>query len=121
MVNAQTIDDAKAAAEELRRIGQEDAAQAVLALIDSVRTAPPPQNDLLTTTEAGNVFGVTGQTIKNWVRDERLAGYRIGGRIMLPRRAVEEYVHQAGASLDFEPLSDEEAAQVVAEGRPGWE
>jgi excisionase family DNA binding protein len=119
MVTAEVIGEARAAADELRRIGREDAARAILALVESARTTPPPENDLLTTTQAGNVFGVTGQTIKNWVRDGRLRGYRIGGRIMIPRHALDEYVRQAGASLDFEPLSDDEAAQLVAENR-GW-
>ncbi len=43
---------------------------------------------MLTTSQAGDLLGVTGQTIKNWVRDRRIKGFRVGGRIMVPRDGV---------------------------------
>jgi len=117
MITEQTIDTASALAEELRRQGREEPARAVKALAAAARRDALPKLDLLTTTEVGQFFGVTAQTIKNWVRDKRITGYRVGGRILLPREAVLEYVRQAGASLDLEELSDAEAAALVAEGR----
>ena len=69
------------------------------------------------TTQAGDLLGVTGQTIKNWVRDRRIKGFRVGGRIMVPRDIVVDYVRRARTSLDLEEISDAEAAQLAAEGR----
>lgn len=73
--------------------------------------------EVLTSTEAGNLVGVSGQTIKNWVRQGRLAGYRVGGRIMIPKDTVADYVRRARRSLDLEEVADEMAARLVAEGR----
>lgn len=77
----------------------------------------PPALDLLTSTEIGNLVGVTGQTIKNWVKEGRMEAYRIGNRIMVPREVVEEYVRSAGESLDLDDCSPEEAARLVDEAR----
>jgi excisionase family DNA binding protein len=117
MVTEQTLGTAREVAAELRRQGRDEPARAVEALVAAAQDEALPSLDLLTTTEAGQLFGVSAQTIKNWVRDRRITGYRVGGRIMLPRAAVLEYVRQAGASLDLEELSDEAAAALVAESR----
>lgn len=76
-----------------------------------------PALDMLTTTETGDLIGVTGQTIKNWVKAGTFPGYRVGNRIMISRAVVEEYVRCARMSLDIEELSDEEAAELIREGR----
>ncbi len=73
--------------------------------------------DLLTSTEVGDLVGVTGQTIKNWVKEGRMKAYRIGSRIMVPREVVEEYVRSAGESLDLDDCSPEEAVRLVDEVR----
>jgi excisionase family DNA binding protein len=117
MITKETLDLARTAATELRASGQAERAQAIEALVEAVRDEPIPSLDFLTTTKAGNLLGVTGQTIKNWVREGRLAGYRVGGRVVIPREAVDEYIRRARGSLDLEVFSDEEAAEVVAEGR----
>ena len=74
-------------------------------------------NDVLTTTETGDLIGVTSQTIKNWVKAGTFPGYRVGNRIMISRAVVEEYVHRARTSLDVEDLSDGAAAALIREGR----
>lgn len=51
------------------------------------------------------------------MRAGKLTGYRLGGRIVIPRQAVEDYVLSARGSLDLEDFSDDDAARVVAEGR----
>jgi excisionase family DNA binding protein len=82
--------------------------------------SPPPalgSLDLLTSTEAGDLVGVTGQTIKNWVKDGRMKAYRVGNRIMVPRSVVEDYVREAGTLLELEEVTDEEAARLVNEAR----
>ncbi len=68
MITEQTIKEARTAVEELRRRGESDRAEAIEALIDAVRDDVVPALDLLTTTQTGNLLGVSGQTIKNWVR-----------------------------------------------------
>ena len=104
-------------AEDLRRRGEEEPAQVIETLVREAQGNAAAPLDLLTSTQAGELLGVTGQTIKNWVREGNLDGYRIGGRIMIPRQVVEHYVSRAGISLDLEEVSDEEAARLVAEGR----
>lgn len=92
-------------------------AAAIDALVNASRDDALPSLDLLTSSEAGDVLGVTGQTIKNWVRQGRLGGYRVGSRIMVPKDGVTDYVRRASGSLDLDEVSDEEAADLVAEGR----
>ena len=65
---------------------------------------------MLTTTRAGDLLGVTGQTINNWVRDRRIKGFRVGGRSMVPGDVVVDYVRRARTSLDLDEISDAEAA-----------
>jgi excisionase family DNA binding protein len=117
MLDKSSVAAAKRAIEKLRREGDPEAAAAVDTLLRSA-SSPVAELDYYTTTEAGNLLRVTGQTIKNWVASGRLPGYRIGSRIVIPKCAVEEYVRRAGASLNLEDLPDDEAAEVVAEGRP---
>lgn len=117
MITEQTIKEARSAVEELRQRGESERARAIEALIDAVRDEAVPALDLLTTTQTGNLLGVTGQTIKNWVREGRFTGYRIGNRIMIPRTMVEEYVRRAGPLLELEDFDADEAARLVAEGR----
>lgn len=117
MIAEQTIRIAQDTAEELRQRGEDNRARAVEALVHAVRDEAMPTLDLLTSTQAGDLFGVSGQTIKNWVREGRLSGYRIGGRIMIPKDVVADYVRRSKRSLDLDDLSDVEAAALVAEGR----
>lgn len=116
MISEQAVAAAKRAADKLRQEGDDEAAEAVDALLRAA-SSPIPPLDYYTTTEAGNLLRVTGQTIKNWVGQGRLPGYRIGGRIVVSKAAVEDYARRAGASLDLDDLTDDEAASVVAEDR----
>src|SRR6266508_3842537 len=111
MISRETIQIAQRTAQELRRTGESERAQAIEALVEAVREDTIPGLDLLTSTQAGDVLGVTGQTIKNWVRRGRLAGYRVGGRIMVPKDVLADYVRRARRSLDLDALSDEEATR----------
>lgn len=117
MLSPDKLRAAKRTAEELRQRGEVEGAQAIEALIQAAEGDTLPALDLLTSTQTGDLFGVSGQTIKNWVRQGKLSGYRVGARIMVPKTAVEEYVRRAGQSLDLEEVSDEEAARLVEEGR----
>ena len=73
--------------------------------------------DELAREETGDLLGVTGQKIKTSGSDEQVTAYRIGDGLVVSRAALEAYVARAGASLDLEEVSDEEAAVLVAEGR----
>lgn len=117
MISPETVRIAERTAEELRQRGQQTQAQAIEALLEVAREETIPSLDLLTSTEAGDLLGVSGQTIKNWVRSGRLAAYRVGGRIMVPKDVVADYVRQARTSVDLQEVSDAEAERVVAEGR----
>jgi excisionase family DNA binding protein len=117
MVTQETLQLARTAAKELRQRGEHARAAAIDALVNASRDDTLPSLDLLTSSEAGDVLGVTGQTIKNWVRQGRLRGYRVGSRIMVPKDVVTDYVRRARGSLDLDEVSDEEAADLVAEGR----
>lgn len=117
MISRETLQSARSTAEELRQRGQDERAEAIEALVDAAREDVVPALDLLTTTEAGGLLNVSGQTIKNWVRQGRLQGYRIGSRIMIPNDVMREYVRQAKESLELDVISDEDAARLVHEGR----
>lgn len=117
MITDETLRIARHTVEDLRQRGDHERADAIEALVEAARGDTLPSLDLLTSTEAGELLGVSGQTIKNWVRQGHLQGYRVGGRIMVPKDVVAEYVQKARQSLDLDALSDEEAARLVEEGR----
>lgn len=117
MITQRTLTQARTVARDLAAAGQVDQARAIEALIAEIADASLPNLDLLTAPQAGELLGVTGQTIKNWVRAALLPGYRIGGRIMVSREAIETYVRRARTSLALEELADDEIARLVDEDR----
>lgn len=118
MITKDTLEEAREVARELRKVGDQKGAEAIEVLIEATDNELPAL-DLLTSGQAGNLLGVSAQTIKNWVRRGKLPGYRVGERIMVPRDAVAKYVERAKTSLELEEISDEEAARMVSEGRRG--
>lgn len=117
MISDETLDVARRTAEELRRRGEDEPARAIEALVGVAQQDAIPSLDLLTTTETGELLGVTGQTIKNWIRQGHLQGYRVGGRIMIPKDAAADYVRRARQSLELDVIFDDEAVALVDEGR----
>ncbi len=77
MISEETLRIARSTAEELRLRGEHDRAQAIETLLDAAREEAIPALDLLTSTQAGDLLGVSGQTIKNWVRQGRITAYRV--------------------------------------------
>ena len=75
----------------LRAQGQAELAQQVSAAVAEMRREPPPSPpDFLTTGEAASLLGVRSlNTIKRWVLDGLLEGYRRGGRVLVTRASVE--------------------------------
>jgi excisionase family DNA binding protein len=117
VISEDTLQTARQTARELRQRGEHERATAIEALVDAAREDALPSLDLLTSTQAGELLGVSGQTVKNWVHQRHLSGYRVGGRIMVPAEAVKEYVRRARQSLELEVIPDEEAARLVEGGR----
>ena len=117
VVTAKTLKLAQRTADDLRQRGDVAQAKAIETLVKAVGDERLPSLDLLTTSQAGDLLGVTGQTIKNWVRQGRLPAYRVGARIMVSKDVVSDYVRRAGSSLDMEDISDAQAARLVAQGR----
>ncbi len=107
------------ARQRLEELGLGEEARVVSELIESVEEtrAPEEGRGFYTTTEAARLIGVTAQTIKNWVARGLLAGYRLGGRIVIPRAALEEYLPLARAMRGIEPLPPVD--QIVEEVRAG--
>lgn len=66
-------------------------------------------NELLTVSQAAEDLRASTQTIRNWIRSERLAAVRIGNRFLIPRAEVERLLGDArsvgpGESpWDFDP------------------
>ena len=117
MVTEQTLTIARETASELRRRGESERAAAVEALITAVTCDALPAQQTEGVAETADLFCVDGSTLQRWVEESRLAGYRIGERLAVPKETVEEYVQRAGSSLDLDEVSDEEAARVVEERR----
>lgn len=113
MITEQTIKQARTAAAELRRAGDADGAMAIEALIDAVGEGASSR---LAPEQIGDLVGVDGSTLKQWVQEGRYQAYRAGA-LIVSRDTVEDYVRRAGPSLDLEVISDDDAARLVAEGR----
>jgi excisionase family DNA binding protein len=47
------------------------------------------ESELLTVSQAAEAFMATSQTIRNWIRSDRLTAVRIGNRFLIPRSEVE--------------------------------
>lgn len=99
--------------------GLRDEARVMLDLIAEVQALQPQsERQFYTTAEAGRLIGVTPQTIKNWVARGLLAGYRLGGRIVIPRAALDEYRDLGAAMRAIEPLPPiEEIVRDIRAGR----
>jgi excisionase family DNA binding protein len=91
MQNAERVRELEEVAEELRRAGDTRLVQRVHRVIDDLRREETSlaDNDLMTTGEAAELLGVRSiNTIKRWVADGLLAGYRRGGRVLVTRASV---------------------------------
>ncbi|HEX2348785.1 MAG TPA: helix-turn-helix domain-containing protein [Ktedonobacterales bacterium] len=99
--------------------GLHDEARVMLDLIAEIQALQPQsERQFCTTAEAGRLIGVTPQTIKNWVARGLLAGYRLGGRIVIPRAALDEYRDLGAAMRAIEPLPPiEEIVRDIRAGR----
>ena len=108
---------------ELRRRleeqGQREDAEVIEQLLTRLlEDSPRAERPFYTTTEAARLVGVTAQTIKNWVSRGILKGYRLGGRIVIPRAELDDYKPIADALKALDPTpSDEEIVEMIRAGR----
>jgi excisionase family DNA binding protein len=63
--------------------------------------------------DVARLLRVSERTVRRWLRDGRLAGYKVGGRVRIPERAVRE----AATGYGTDAASADEAAGRPA-GRP---
>lgn len=54
---------------------------------------------------AARLLGVTERTIRRWLREGRLAAYKVGGRVRIPESAVREAAAPYGAEPEREATS----------------
>jgi excisionase family DNA binding protein len=115
---ASLVDRAMDAQRRLEARGLSDEARVIEQLLKELASVrPQTAKPFYTTTEAAQLVGVTGQTIKNWIARGILKGYRLGGRIVIPRAALDAYRSMAEAAQAIEPLPDRE--EIVGEIRAG--
>lgn len=78
---------------------------------------------------AARVLGVTERTIRRWLREGRLAAYKVGGRVRIPESAVREAAAPYGSgaargSAQNDPLltylSDPARREEVRRRRIEW-
>jgi excisionase family DNA binding protein len=59
--------------------------------------------ELLTVSQAAEALNATSQTIRNWIRTDRIQGVRIGNRFLIPREEVERLRGDAPARRGESP------------------
>jgi excisionase family DNA binding protein len=59
------------------------------AFLAILKTTPMDETELLTVSQAAEAFSATSQTIRNWIRGDRIKSVRIGNRFLIPRSEVE--------------------------------
>ena len=63
--------------------------------------------------ETARLLGVTERTIRRWLKEGRLAGYKVGGRVRIPERAAREAVTPYGEPVGEGPAPDANLDPVV--------
>jgi excisionase family DNA binding protein len=83
---------------ELYAQGQAERARAVEAVLSQAlagrEPTGSPRSEYLTTGQAARALGVSLQTIKNWVAAGHLRAVRLGGRLLVPRGAIQANLDQ---------------------------
>src|SRR5579864_176934 len=99
--------------------GANEDAQIVARLVRELTAAKPKtERPYYTVSEAAELIGVSGQTIKNWISRGLMDAYRLGGRYVIPRTQLDDYRPIAEATRGIEPLpSRDEIVEEVRKGR----
>ena len=75
--------------------------------------------ELLTVSQAAEALRASTQTIRNWIRGDRLTGVRIGNRFLIPRAEVERLRGDTGSPVGESPWAFEADDTGVALPRAG--
>lgn len=137
MQNTERVRELEEVVAELRRAGDSGLAERIHRVTEDLRNeGSPTANDLMTTGEAAELLGIRSiNTIKRWVKDGLLSGYRRGGRVLVTRSSVlqmadaptvadqRKFEHELDAAVQpFEgPVTQDLALSTVWEGRRPWE
>lgn len=116
------LDRALAVRRRLEEQGATEDAQVVEQLVRELTAAQPKtERPYYTVSEAAELIGVSGQTVKNWISRGMLKGYRLGGRIVIPRAELDDYrpIAEALKGLDPTPPTEEIVA-AIQRGRRKW-
>jgi excisionase family DNA binding protein len=70
--------------------------------------------ELLTVSQAAEALNASTQTIRNWIRSDRLTGVRIGNRFLIPRAEVERLRGDVGSPVGESPWAFEATDAEVA-------
>lgn len=57
------------------------------------------ETELLTVSQAAEAFSATSQTIRNWIRGDRVKAVRIGNRFLIPRSEVKRLRGEISTAL----------------------
>src|SRR5712692_2375547 len=113
--------DAETIREVVSRLRAEHAdreAAAIERLMQQALGAPDSTAALagyMTTGEAAGLIGVSLQTVKNWVRQGRLVGSRVGGRTLVTRGSVQAFFDSLGSAPEPAESDEDLAAAEVAD------
>ena len=113
--DAQTI---REVVSRLRADHAEREAAAVERLMHQVLGSPDSAAALagyMTTGEAAGLIGVSLQTVKNWVRQGRLVGTRVGGRTLVTCASVQAFLDSLGSAPELAETDEDLAAAEIAD------
>lgn len=65
------------------------------------------EQETYTTEELANLLGVTTRTIRNYLREGKIKGYKIGGKWQFYKQDIEEYIQgQKSELMDIDSLHE---------------
>ncbi len=113
------IDKAMDMQRRLAEQGATEDARIIEQLVSELTAAQPKaERPYYTVTEAADLIGVSGQTVKNWISRGMLKGYRLGGRIVIPRTELDDYRPVADALKGIDPVPPlEDVIEAIRGGR----
>jgi excisionase family DNA binding protein len=84
--------------------------------------------ELLTVSQAAEAFNATSQTVRNWIRADRLRAVRIGNRFLIPREEIERLrgdltgelaPHGGESPWDYTDQPSEPLRRKTSDRKPG--
>jgi excisionase family DNA binding protein len=85
-----------------------------------LKLPPMDEAELLTVSQAAEAFSATSQTIRNWIRSDRVRAVRIGNRFLIPRSEVERLRGDLGMSRgesNWEHQADQPPEPLIRRSR----